>query len=165
MEQIGTVIAVPVKDKDIWAGMELVLCSGGKAIDLVKVSHITLQGNYYIIGPNTACEMTEDMYLTNLYIQTKEGAVHKIKFKQWYKLIKNKLINSGRSVIFELLPSTFSTGFYSKLCTSCGAYFAGNKKQQECEECSEANRYAVVDLKILPQRNKRKRIIKKDDSV
>jgi len=159
MEEVGTVITVPIKDGDIWAGMDVLLCVGGNVVEIVKVDHMTVQGQYYVIGDTIACAMSEDMYLAYLYVKSKEGdKLHKIKFNQWKSLIKSKIINAGRAVIYELLPSTFSIGYYSKLCISCGSYFSGNKKQQDCEECSEINRYAKIKLSELPKRAKRKRI-------
>lgn len=165
MEEVGTVITVPIKDADIWAGMEVLLCVGGNVIDIVKVDHMTIQGHYYVVGNNTACAMSDDMYLAYMYVKSKNGDLYKIKFNQWRSLIKSKIINSGRAVIYELLPSTFSTGYYSKLCISCGAYFSGNKKQQDCEECAEANRYAMIKLEELPKRAKRKRTIIRHGSI
>lgn len=165
MEEVGTVITIPIKDADVWAGMEVLLCTGGKVIDIVKVSHMTIQGEFYVVGKDIACAMSDDMYLAFLYVKSKEGTVHRVKFNQWKSLIKSKLINAGRAVIYEMLPSTFSTGYYAKLCITCGAYFSGNKKQQDCEDCSEKNRYAKVKLDDIPKREKRKRTIIRNDSI
>jgi hypothetical protein len=160
MENIGTIITVPISNKDIWDNMEVILCSGGTALDVVKISHMTLQGNYYVIGNTLACEVTDDMHFAMLYVKTKESVVHPIMFSQWKKLIKTKLINSDKAVIFELLPSTFVTGYYTKLCMTCGSYFSGHKKQVFCESCSEKDRRAKVDMKEIPKEKKRKRTIK-----
>ena len=165
MEDIGTVITVPIKDGDIWAGMEVLLCVGGKVLDIVKVDHINIKGQYYVIGNDMACAMEDDMYLAYLYVKSKDKELHKIKFNQWKSLIKTKIINSNRAVIYELLPSTFSSGYHSKLCISCGAYFSANKKQQDCEDCSEKNRYAKIKMDELPKRAKRKRIIIRNDTI
>lgn len=159
MEDIGTVITVPIKDGDVWAGMEVLLCTGGNVIDIVKVDHITVQGHFYVIGDKIALAMSDDMYLAYPYIKSKDGSLHKIKRNQWKNIIKTKVINANRGVMYSLLPSTFSDGYYSKLCIECGSYFSGNKKQYECSECAEKNRYARINLDELPKRAKRKRII------
>ena len=159
MEEIGTVISIPIKDGDIWAGMEVLLCTGGTVIDIVKVDHITLQGYFYVIGEKTSLAISDDMYLAYPYIKSKDGILNKIKRNQWKNIIKTKVINSNRAVIYSLLPSTFSKGYNSKHCIECGSYFSGNKKQYECSECAEKNRYARINLDELPKRTKRKRII------
>lgn len=164
MENIGTIITVPISNKDIWDNMEVILCSGGTALDVVKISHMTLQGNYYVIGERLACEVTDDMHFALLYVKTKEDTIHQIMFSQWKKLIKTKLINSDKLVLYDLLPSTFASGYYSKLCMTCGSEFAGQKRQSFCEECCEKDRRVKVDMKELPKEKKRKRTIK-DDTV
>jgi hypothetical protein len=165
MEDVGTMITVPIKDGDIWAGLEALLCTGGSIVDIVRVEHMTMKGHYFVVGKNTACEMSDDMYLAHLYVKTTEGSLHKIKFNQWASLIKTKIINTDRQIVFELLSSTFSVGYFSKLCVTCGSYFSGNKKQQDCETCAEHNRHAKVNIKDLPQKAKRKRIIIRNDTI
>lgn len=165
MENIGTIITVPISNKDIWDNMEVMLCSGGKALDVVKISHMTPKGNYYVVGQTLACEVTDDMHFAMLYVKTKDNTIHPIMFSQWKKLIKTKLINSDKPIIFELLPSKFVTGYYNRLCMTCGSYFAGHKRQSFCEDCSENDRHAKVDMKEVPQPKIRKRTIKKDDTI
>ncbi len=161
MEQIGKVITIPVKTSDIWSGMVAVLCSANKVLDLVTVEHMTMQGNYYVVGKNMQCPMTDDMFLAHLHIQTDQGKIHKLKFNQWNSAMKSKLVNTDQPVSFVLLSSTFSTGYYLKICNTCGAHYNAAKKQIECEDCTDKNRYAKI---VIEKKEKRPRI-KRDDTI
>jgi len=157
MEVLGNVIAVPYKGNDMWAGLTGVLISGGKIIDVVELDHISLQGDWFAKGAEFEGLMTDDMYLAKLYIKSDEGDIHQLKFNQWKSAIKSKIINTESKVTYQLLPSTFSEGYYLKICVLCGGHFNGAKKQSECKPCSEKNRTA----KIVDKEKKRPRITTK----
>lgn len=158
----GKVIAVPYKVKDMWANLYGILISGGNIIDVVRVDHMTMQGNWHVEGDNYKDVMTDDMFLAKLYILSEDGEMHQLKFNQWKSAIKSKLINAESKVTYELLPSTFSEGYYLKICVFCGGHFNGAKKQQECEACSEKNRSAKI---IDKEKTKRPRIIRKKNET
>ena len=159
MEEVGRIITVPIKDSEIWSGMKVLLCQGSKVLDIVNVDHITIRGDYYVIGDSYSCELSDDMYLADIYAINKEKEMYKIVEKQWPKLIKSRIINSERAVIYNILPSTFEDGYINKQCNYCGCYFAGSKKQKQCKDCSDKDRYAQIQLDKLPKPEKRRRII------
>jgi hypothetical protein len=161
MELKGNVIAIPYKQSDMWADLNGVLISGGDIIDLVVTDHITAQGNWSVRGDLYNQVMKDDMYLARLYIKSEEGEVHPLKFNQWKSAIKSKLINSSTQVTYELLPSTFSEGYYLKLCVHCGGHFNGSKKQQDCQPCSKINRVAKLSTEVIIKRPR----IKGDEST
>ena len=159
MEEVGRIITVPIKDSNIWEGMKVLLCSGSKVLDIVKVDHLTMQGIYYVIGDSYACTVSDEMYLADVYVVSKDGTMYKIVEKQLPKLIKSKIINSERPVIFNILPSTYEDGHYSKPCNHCGSWFSGSKKQKQCKDCCDKSRYAEIQLDKLPKPEKRRRVI------
>lgn len=162
-EKVGTIITYPFQNSDLWDGMTGVLCSGIDIVDIVTIDHLSLSGNYYVIGEKFAGVMHDDMYLAKLYVKNAEGKCHQLKFTQWKTVIKSKLVNTNKPVIYTLLRSIYNEGYYIKVCMECGSHFSGAKKGQICEPCSIEKRFAkvVIDKTIKPKRPR----IKKDESI
>lgn len=162
-ENVGTIVTYPFQNADLWEGMSGVLCSGSQIIDIVKIDHLTPTGYYYVIGDVFAGMMHDHMFLAKLYVKTKDGNSHQLKFTQWKSAIKSKLVNTNKPVIYTLLPSPYDEGYYIRVCMECGSHFSGGRKAQTCEPCSAEKRFAKIVIdKTVKQKRPR---INKDETV
>jgi hypothetical protein len=162
-DKVGVVITYPFEKADLWDGTIGVLCSGTEIIDIVKIDHLTLSGNYYVIGDKFTGVMHDHMYLAKLYVKNTDGKCYQLKFAQWKTAIKSKLVNNNKTIVYNLLHSPYDEGYYMRICIECGCHFSGGRKAQICEPCSIEKRFAKIVIdKTIKQKRPR---IKKDESI
>ena len=161
MECTGKIISVPCKQSDVWSSQKFLLCSGGDVVDVVSTDHLTLSGDWYVVGDKFSGVMEDDMFLAHPYFKSEEG-LYPLKDNQWKPAIKAKEINSEVEVTCVIDPSPFKTGYFNRMCRDCGCHFTGSKSQNTCEQCSEKLRTARIVSSKAPIKPKRPRIRKYD---
>jgi hypothetical protein len=159
---LGKVITEELNVNKLEAGSVCVLQDVG-VLEIVTIQHINPKGNWVVTGADfDNHDVPAAAALCRIVVIDSRG-VYPLKFNQWKNAIRNKEVNSGDDVEFELIPAKFKEGKYIATCNECTAQFLGAKRQPTCQECCKKDVTAriVVKKKVKPK----KPGIKSDDEI
>jgi len=140
----GVIKTKSLNIKDLESGMVTIL-NDKQSFEIVTLQHLNADGEWMLMGnkPEVYVQPIEST-LCKLVIES-NSKEYALKFNQWSQAIRNKEVDTGKIVTFELVPLKFKEGKHVCVCTRCTAYFLGaSLRQYTCKACCNLDVTAKV---------------------